>query len=75
MPVLRAGPVPKRKKERKQTNQTRDGGRTGSLPARAGFWKDDQGHRGTGVGSASRHGGGLGSVHPHDRDFKRVLGF
>ena len=24
-------------------------------------------HRGTGAGSASRHGGGLGRVHPHDR--------
>ena len=39
----------------------------GSPPARAGSWKDDQGHRGTGAGSASRHGGGLGRVHPHDR--------
>ena len=57
-----------KKKERKQTNQTRDGRtRTRSPPARAGSWKDDQGHRGTGVGSASRHGGGLGRVHPHDR--------
>ena len=26
--------------------------------------KDDQGHRGTGAGSASRHGGGLGRVYP-----------
>ena len=34
-----------RKKERKQTRQTRDGTRTGSPPARAGFWKDDQGDR------------------------------
>jgi len=34
-----------RKKERKQTPQTRDGTRTGSPPARAGFWKDDQGDR------------------------------
>ena len=57
----------KRKKERKPANQTRDGRRTRSPPARAGSWKDDQGHRGTGVGSASRHGGGLGRVHPHDR--------
>ena len=32
-------------KERKQTRQTRDGTRTGSPPARAGFWKDDQGDR------------------------------
>ena len=39
----------------------------GSPPARAGSCKDDQGHRGTGAGSASRHGGGLGRVHPHDR--------
>jgi len=31
------------------------------------YWKDDQGHRGTGAGSASQHGGGLGRVHPHDR--------
>ena len=35
----------KEKKERKQTRQTRDGTRTGSPPARAGFWKDDQGDR------------------------------
>ena len=35
----------KRKKERKQTRQTRDGTRTRSPPARAGFWKDDQGDR------------------------------
>ena len=34
-----------RKKERKQTRQTRDGTRTGSPPARAGFWKNDQGDR------------------------------
>ena len=32
-------------KERKQTRQTRDGTRTRSPPARAGFWKDDQGDR------------------------------
>ena len=32
-------------KERKQTRQTRDGTRTGSPPARAGFWKNDQGDR------------------------------
>ena len=51
----------------KQTHQMGVGRRTGSPPARAGFWKDDQGHRGTGVGSASRHGGGLGRVHPHVR--------
>ena len=37
--------VPERKKERKQTRQTRDGTRTRSPPARAGFWKDDQGDR------------------------------
>ena len=41
----------KERKKEKQTRQTRDGTRTGSPPARAGFWKDDQGHRGTGVGS------------------------
>ena len=35
----------KKEKERKQTRQTRDGTRTGSPPARAGFWKDDQGDR------------------------------
>ena len=51
-----------RKKENRQ--KTRDGRRTRSPPARAGSWKDDQGHRGTGAGSASRHGGGLGRVHP-----------
>ena len=37
--------IPRKKKERKQTRQTRDGTRTGSPPARAGFWKDDQGDR------------------------------
>ena len=34
-----------KRKERKHTRQTRDGTRTGSPPARAGFWKDDQGDR------------------------------
>ena len=35
-----------RKKERKQTNPDEGWGRrTGSPPARAGFWKDDQGDR------------------------------
>ena len=62
----------KLKKKQKSPTQTtnKDEGweeRTRSPPARAGFWKDDQGHRGTGAGSASRHGGGLGRVHPHDR--------
>ena len=66
LPLSRRSPLPHSPKERKQTNQTRDGGRTRSPPARAGFWKDDQGHRGTGAGSASRHGGGLGRVHPDD---------
>ena len=34
------------KKERKQTNPNEGWGRrTGSQPARAGFWKDDQGNR------------------------------
>ena len=47
----------------KRTHQTRGGRRTGSPPARAGSCKDDQGHRGTGAGSASRHGAGLGRVH------------
>ena len=41
---------PGREKERKKENrhakrETRDGTRTGSPPARAGFWKDDQGDR------------------------------
>ena len=57
----------KRPSFNKRTHQTRGGRRTGSPPARAGSCKDDQGHRGTGAGSASRHGGGLGRVHPHDR--------
>ena len=38
-------PLSRSRKERKQTRQTRDGTRTGSPPARAGFWKDDQGDR------------------------------
>ena len=66
-----------KRKERKQTNQTRDGRRTGSPPARAGSWKDDQGHRGTGVGSASpraretcRQGLLFGSV-GEGRDFEQ----
>ena len=54
-------------RSRQLRHQTRGGRRTGSPPARAGSCKDDQGHRGTGAGSASRHGGGLGRVHPHDR--------
>ena len=69
-------PLSKRK-ERKQTNQTRAGRRTGSPPARAGSWKDDQGHRGTGVGSASpraretcRQGLLFGSV-GEGRDFEQ----
>ena len=41
---LRRAPSEKRK-ERTQTRQTRDGTETGSPPARAGFWKDDQGDR------------------------------
>ena len=47
---------PERKKEttkRQNPNEGWDEHRP--PPARAGFWKDDQGHRGTGVGSASRH--------------------
>jgi len=45
-------PEGKRKKERKQTTQTRDGRRTGSPPARAGVLeKDDQGHRAQGNGT------------------------
>ena len=56
------------RKERKKTDNPNEGWEEDrSPPARAGSWKDDQGHRGTGVGSASRHGGGLGRVHPHDR--------
>ena len=48
---------------KKETDKPKEGWDedSGSPPARAGFWKDDQGHRGTGVhgvGSASRHGGG-----------------
>ena len=46
-----------RKKENRQPKRGMGRGQgSGSPPARrAGFWKDDQGHRGTGVGSASRH--------------------
>ena len=39
--------TPKERKERKKTDNPNEGWgrRTGSTPARAGFWKDDQGHR------------------------------
>ena len=69
--ALRASPVPS-KKGRKKTDNPNEGWEEDRvptyLPARQDFWKDDQGHRGTGrVGSASRHEGGrLGRVHPHD---------
>ena len=55
------------RRRRHIAGDTTQGGGAKPPPARAGSWKDDQGHRGTGAGSASRHGGGLGRVHPHDR--------
>jgi len=54
-------------KETKNRNQTRDGTRTGSPPARAGFWKDAIGEEritcgpilfGDGESSRERWGGG-----------------
>ena len=66
---------PKERRKENKPNEGWDEDRVPTCTSRtgAGFWKDDQGHRGTGVnslsgvGSASRHGGELGRVHPHDR--------
>ena len=56
----------KRKKENR--HQTRDGRRTRSTPAcTSRILEGRSGTQGTGAGSASRHGGGLGRIHPHDR--------
>ena len=69
--ALRYSPSGARASERKKTGKQNEGWEEDKhkvptctsriLEGRSGT------HRGTGVGSASRHGGGLGRVHPHDR--------
>ena len=48
--------------------------RVPTCTSRPGFWKDDQGNTvNTGAGSASRHGEGLGRVHPRDGGFLSLV--
>ena len=71
---VRASPVPSVKKERKKTDNPNEGWgrRTGSTPARAGFWKDDQGdtcQKERKKTNNPREGWENGTPPPH-RDFK-----